>query len=76
MLAHNAKNAVSSEQPKSIPKRSSNGWEVTWFKTYEREIIMDSQFIDLLGKPFPGPYYLCPSCWDQSMDDMEEYYED
>ena len=41
----------------------------------EREIIMNSQFIDLLGRPFPGPYYLCPPCWDQSMDDMEEYYD-
>lgn len=41
----------------------------------EREIIMNSQFIDLLGRPFPGPYYLCPPCWDQSMDDMEGYYE-
>ena len=41
----------------------------------EREIIMNSQFIDLLGRPFPGPYYLCPPCRDQSMDDMEGYYE-
>jgi len=41
----------------------------------DREIVMNSQFSELLGRPFPGPHYLCPPCWDRSMTDMEKYYE-
>jgi len=36
----------------------------------EREIIMNSQFSTLLNRPFPGPYYLCPTCWDENLGEL------
>jgi len=30
----------------------------------EREIVLQSQFAELLNRPFPGPYYICSVCDD------------
>ncbi len=38
----------------------------------ERELILNSQFGDLIERPFPaGPMYFCPPCWDSVFPEEE-----